>query len=102
MDARFLAQQNEMNFRFDAVNQRFETFDQKFSQEIEAIDEKFTQKFESIDLKFDSVDQRFNSVDQKFNVVYDGNRICSCSQRTGNNPWRHREIFDPVKFQIIF
>ncbi|RIW31320.1 hypothetical protein D3H55_15200 [Bacillus salacetis] len=62
----------QMNNRFDQVDQRFEKIDQRFDrmdQRFEKMDQRFDrmdQRFEKMDQRLDRMDQRFEKMDQRF------------------------------------
>jgi DNA anti-recombination protein RmuC len=64
------ATKEEMNLRFDAVDQRFDAVSQRF----DAVDQRFdavNQRFDEVDRRFDEVGKRFDAVDSQFRHVID-------------------------------
>ncbi len=51
-----------LNARFDAVNYRFEAMDAKFETRFIAMDAKFEARFEAMDAKFTAVDTKIDGL----------------------------------------
>ena len=69
----------EIEKRFEAVDERFEKIDQRF-ETIDARFDEIDQRFEAVDARFDEIDQRFDEIDKdigelRLNLRYMSNTI---------------------------
>lgn len=101
MDQRFALQEENINQRFQAVDERAALFEksvhQRFSSLEENIDQRFQvvdQRFEAVYQRFDAVDQRFDAVDQRFKAV--DQRFKSVDQRFDGVDRRLDDLHDTM------
>ncbi|MBT2686742.1 hypothetical protein J7I93_00945 [Bacillus sp. ISL-47] len=81
--------ENQMNNRFDNVDQRFIEVDHRFDK----VDQKFIevdQRFDKVDQKFIEVDQRFDKVEQK--LVEVDHRFDEVNQKLAENDKQFGEM----------
>ena len=71
VDQRFETLEQHMNHRFDAVDQRFDAGDQRITD----LERHMNQRFDAVDQRFEGIESRFNGTDRQLEIL--GNRITS-------------------------
>ena len=56
--------------KFDAMNDKITSMNEKFEQKFTSMDEKFEQKFTSIEQRFTSIEQRFTSIQWMIGISF--------------------------------